>query len=368
MRFKKFFVLMIGCLMLLSMALAGCNTQNPNNNNSDDGIIEEDITVEGIDKTDPYTWFDVTKTDLPSLKECQEITEGMSLNQVIRKIGKPQRDIGYGTMILQFDVDDGSVFTVSFLKGKDDPAVADYDKWVVFAAGFDTEIPDVYFPYYGTLNDLNSWIENDLYSWIDELNVEEIVEVRYERSFTSVAPGRLKDIAYSTNSVDIENTYRLLFSPLTSISEKEGKIEGGGYVRYDFTTANNETYSITVENDIIIINNYYFKFVDNFYYAFQYSDVDCNSFITYDIPAYEEYEIYTYANESVKVGDYDGLGEFEFCVYDGLIENTPKFYLRSSVAVNLLILSNNQFMIEGEGNTTIYQITGDKDFSFLFTE
>lgn len=350
---------MIGCLTLLSMALAGCNTGNQNNNNSNDDIIEEDITVEGIDKTDPYTWFDVTKTDLPSLEMCQEITEGMTLNQVIRKIGKPQRDIGYGTMILQFDVDDGSVFTVSFLKDKDDPAVADYDKWVVFAAGFNTEIPDIYFPYYGTLN--------NLYSWIDELNVEDVTEVRFEHAYIGVAPGHLKDISYSTNSIDIENTYRLLFSPLKAISNSEAQIDGGGYVRFDFFTADNETYSITVSNNTVLINNQYFKFVDSFYYAFLYSDLDCNSFITYDTPIYDEYEIYTYANESVKIGTYDGLGEFEFKVYDGLIENAPSYYLRSS-AVDLLILSDNQFMIERKNNTIIYQITGKKNFSFLFTD
>lgn len=351
---KKFFAVIIGGLLLLSLALAGCKTKNPNNDNIDDNNdtlveVDEDITVEGIDKTDPYTWFDVNKADLPSLKECQEITEGMSLNQVIRKIGKPQREIGYGTMILQFDVDDGSVLTVSFVedmeKVANNPSISDYDRWIVLGAGFDREIPDIYFPYYGTLN--------DLYSWIDELNVEEIVEVRYEHAFIGVAPGMLKDISYSTNSVDIENTYKLLFRPLTAISDSEGNITGGGYVKYDFYTANNETYSITVSNNTVLINNQYYKFVDNFYYTFQYSDLDCHSFITYDISACEEYEIYTYAEESVKVGDFDGLGEFEFCIYDGLIENTPKFYLRSSIAVNMLIVSSNQFMIEGDDNTVI---------------
>ena len=323
----------------------------------------DDITAEGIDKEDIDTWFDVNKTDLPSLEECREITAGMSFDQVIRKIGKPQREIGHGAIIFQFDVDDGSVFTVSFEKDpekiKNDPHISTYDCLVVFAGSFDTEIPDEYFPYHGTLS--------DLYSWIGGLHVEDITAVRYEQSFIGVAPGRLKDIAYSTNSVDIENTYRLLFRPLAQISDREGQIEGGGYVRYDFTTASHETYSVTVENNIVIIDHRYFKFVDNFYYAFQYSDVDCNSFITYDIPKYDEYEIYTYAAERVKVGNSDGLGEFEFCVYDGLIERTPRYNLRSC-AVNLLILSPDQFMIEGGENTVAYRITGEKDFSALFAK
>lgn len=208
---------------------------------------------------------------------------------------------------------------------------------------------------------------NDLYPWINQLDVEDIVKVRFEHANIGVVPGSLKDISYSTNSVDIENTYRLLFKTLTAISDTEGQIDGGGYVKYDYFTGNNETYSITVANNTVVINNQYYKFADTFYYAFQYSDVDCKAFITYNIPAYNLYEIHTCANESVKIGDFDGLGEFEFCVYDGLIEIAPSYRLVSSV-VKLLILSGNQFVIEGDHNNVVYQLTGEKDFSALFAD
>lgn len=360
MRFKKIYAVLISGLMLLSIALAGCDTTNENKGNIDDNNIE-DITVEGIDKSDPYTWFDVTKTDLPSLEACKHITNGMTLNQVIRKIGKPQREIGYGATIMQFDVDDGSILTVTFdmdlKKIESNPNLSTYDYLVVCHSDFDREIPDVFFPYYGPLN--------NLFSWIHKLNIEKIVGVRYEQAFIGVAPAMLKNISYSTNSIDIQSAYRLLSSPLKAISDAEGQIVGGGYVKYDFFTANNETYSITVRNNTVQINNQYYKFIDKFYYAFLHSDLDCHSFITYDTPYFDEYEIYTYADESVKVGEFGGLGEFEFCIYDGLIENTPSYYLKSS-AVNLLILSGNQFMIEGSDNTIVYQITGEKDFSALF--
>ena len=190
--------------------------------------------------------------------------------------------------------------------------------------------------------------------------MEEIVQVRSEHAFIDVLPGNLKDIRYSENKVDIENIYhRLLYCKV--VSEEEGP-KFGSYVKYDILTVNNETYSIKVCNNGLFINDRYYKFVGNFYYEFQYSDLDCHSFITY----IDEYEIYTYAEESVKIGNYDGLGEFEFCIYDGLIENVPSYYLKSS-EVNLLILSSNQFMIEGD-NATVYQLMGKKDFSALFAE
>lgn len=355
-------IVIASVLLVVSAIILAVFIPRVNNGNPDDIIKDdEDITAEGIDKDDVYTWFDTNKTDLPSLEMCREITYGMRLNQVIRKIGKPQRDIGHGTWVFQFDIADGSVFTVTFVLDteKARPTTPTYDCLIVYGADFDREIPDVYFPYYGSLN--------DLYPWIDELNAEDIVKVRYEHAYNGVAPGALKDISYSTNSVDIENTYRLLFSHLKAITAGEGHMDGGRYVKYDFFTADN-TYSVLVSNNTVLINNQYFKFVDSFYYAFRHADVNCNSFLTYNIPAFDEYEIYTYANESVKVGDYVGFGEFEFCIYDGLIENAPSYYLKSSVAVNMLILSSNLFMIEHDNNTIVYQITGEKDFSSLFVE
>ena len=206
---------------------------------------------------------------------------------------------------------------------------------------------------------------SEFYSWIDELQKDEIQKVRFE--YGGGAPDMFNDISYSTNSVDIENAYYLLFRPLTAITEEESHVAGGGYVKYDFYTADN-TYSVTVGTNMVQINNRHYRFVHTFYYAFIFPDINCNSFLTYDIPDCEEYEIYTYADESVKIGDYVGLSEFEFCVYDGLIESVPHFYLKSSFAVNLLILSANQFMIEGDDNTVVYIITGEKDFSELFAE
>lgn len=45
MRFKKFFVLLIGGLMLMSILLAGCDTMN-SNNNSDDKTHDSDSTLD----------------------------------------------------------------------------------------------------------------------------------------------------------------------------------------------------------------------------------------------------------------------------------------------------------------------------------
>ena len=356
-------IVLVGVILVVSAIVLGVFLPRGNSLPDDQGNSIEDpeeIPVAGIDKNDKYTWFEINKKNLPDLAACQEITQGMSLNQVINKLGKPQREVGYGAILLQFDLADGKILTITFVedsaKMQTKPNLTTYDYLIVYYLDFDRGIPDKYFPYCGALN--------ELYPWIDKLKVEEIAKVRFEHAFVGVAPGHLKDISYSTNRADVANAYRLLFSNLTAISPQQGQVSGGGYVKYDFFTGSGETYSITVHNNTVFINNQYYKFVDNYYYAFQKPDLNCNSFITY-APYYDDYEIFTYANESDKVGEFSGLGEFEFCIYDGLVEHTPHYYLRSD-AVNLLILSKDQFMIEHDNNTIVYQLTGKKDFSALF--
>ena len=79
---------------------------------NDDGLFINGVEV--LDKEKPETWFDPEKTDLPGIEQCGQISVGMSLDEVVRKIGKPQRDIGYGAIIFQFDIDNGLTLTIWF--------------------------------------------------------------------------------------------------------------------------------------------------------------------------------------------------------------------------------------------------------------
>ncbi len=310
--------------------------------------------AEGIDKNDPYTWFEANKEVLPTREQCREITVGMRLNEVIEKLGKPQRDVGSGVSLFQFDVADGSAFIVRFETDvASDPSLPTYDRLIVDLLMFDAAVPDLYFPQQTVLS--------NLYPWMEELEEGDIVKVRYEQAFIGVAPyDNFRNISYSADQTDIANAYRLFSAPLHAISQSEGQIDGGGYVRYDFTTAE-ETYSVTFSNNTVLIGERYYRF-DGELFEFADPEVNCRAFITYTDD--DPYEVYTYAEESEKIGDYQGLGEFEFRVYDGLLENTPCYVLKSAGGVDLLILSADKFLIKGE--TVIYQITGEKDFSFLF--
>ncbi len=69
--------------------------------------------VETLNKEDPATWFDPEKTALPTRAQCEKISVGMSLDEVVGTIGKPQRDIGYGAVLFEFDLEDGAVLRLT---------------------------------------------------------------------------------------------------------------------------------------------------------------------------------------------------------------------------------------------------------------
>ncbi len=72
-------------------------------------------STEMLDKEEPETWFDVEKQDLPSLQEAQKIKVGMSLDHIVSILGKPQRDIGYGANIFEFNLTNKQKVDVWFI-------------------------------------------------------------------------------------------------------------------------------------------------------------------------------------------------------------------------------------------------------------
>ena len=61
-------------------------------------------SIAALDKENPLTWIDEKKTQLPSIQDVDCLQTGMSLDKVITLIGKPQREIGSGAIIYEFDL------------------------------------------------------------------------------------------------------------------------------------------------------------------------------------------------------------------------------------------------------------------------
>ena len=67
-----------------------------------------------FDKNDHETWFEEAKNGGIDYKAAQEIKVGMTLEEIVEMIGKPQRDVGSGTFLMEWDIKSGEVLLVSF--------------------------------------------------------------------------------------------------------------------------------------------------------------------------------------------------------------------------------------------------------------
>lgn len=82
--------------------------------------------IELLDYDDPSTWIDAGKKDLPTLSDLKNIEIGMSLDEVISIIGKPQGSVGYGSIMFTFSIDDGSTILTSWIPGEYHPKNGPY--------------------------------------------------------------------------------------------------------------------------------------------------------------------------------------------------------------------------------------------------
>lgn len=68
-----------------------------------------------LDKERPETWFDESKTILPTLEMAKKVKSGMSLDEVVFILGKPQRDVGSGAIIFEYNLSNGQSFYTTMI-------------------------------------------------------------------------------------------------------------------------------------------------------------------------------------------------------------------------------------------------------------
>ena len=215
-----------------------------------------------------------------------------------------------------------------------------------------------------TLHDL------DDYQWVNELDKNDIIKVKYESSAIGIAPGNLINIVYSTDPEDISNLYdAIILARYIETDMEYAVMDGGGYRKYEFIT-NDKTYSIYLSNGFItsqqnhpsadVTELKYYKFLGE-HYTFTNPSLECNSFLVYN-NAYKAYN----AVEDTLIGEYEDLDEFEFVPYEGpLVEWVTPYYIETPFG-RVYIHEENIIYLK-DGNTfTYYQIVGEKNFSFLF--
>lgn len=75
-------------------------------------------SMDVFDCGDPKAWIDPTKPVLPTLSDLEKIKIGMSLDEVVSMIGKPQDETGYGAILFTFSIDGGSTLMTGWNPGE----------------------------------------------------------------------------------------------------------------------------------------------------------------------------------------------------------------------------------------------------------
>lgn len=116
---------------------------------------------EVLDKEKPETWFDENKTILPTLKMAKKVKYGMSLDEVVFILGKPQRDVGSGAIIFEYNLSDGQSFYTTMTNNDylENEYRETHETWI-----YGTHFLYVIKMYYGTWPNMTEITNKDIWS------------------------------------------------------------------------------------------------------------------------------------------------------------------------------------------------------------
>lgn len=206
--------------------------------------------------------------------------------------------------------------------------------------------------------------------WFDEINIDDIVEVRTISECIGVAPGKVKEVSSSTSKAVISRIFEdCYWMDTTPISKEEGQISGGTAVTIEFILSDG-----TMKN--LYINNGNYKDSSGEYYELSYIPG-----FNY-VPEYTTwYQFITYTGigrigklppatsstlkDEVTWLCYVLVSGLKFVETDILPEVLPSYCIETEFG-ELIFYTNTVFTI-GYDHSKVYQLIG-KDLNELIEE
>lgn len=195
---------------------------------------------------------------------------------------------------------------------------------------------------------------SDYYNFLNEIDVEDILEVQYIDSLGSVAPGTLQNTLFSNDKSDIANIFKY-FKNLTIYPNGNDDyipIEPGYSIDY---------YTFVTEDDVYVLYLYQDYLLDNLYYSTTYDVPEMeNGVEAFNFHYYKDsYDVYYTLKTEFILDNIDYLSHIMFKEYD----NDKLYYLSDVLYVDfegykIRISSSNSF----EYNGKYYVIIGSVDF------
>lgn len=126
---RKTKIIAVAAMVLIcASAMGACKTSGAGASVAYGEVSEHACSAEiPFDKNNPATWLCAAQNGGIGEDQAEELEVGMTFTEVVALLGRPQRDIGSGSMLAEWDMQSGKVLTVCFTpSGTDADAMISY--------------------------------------------------------------------------------------------------------------------------------------------------------------------------------------------------------------------------------------------------
>lgn len=126
---RKTKIIAVAAMVLIcASATVACKTSDSGASASYGEVSEHACSAEiPFDKNNPATWLCAAQNGGIGEDQAEELEVGMTFTEVVALLGRPQRDVGSGSTLAEWDMQSGKVLTVCFRpSGTDADATISY--------------------------------------------------------------------------------------------------------------------------------------------------------------------------------------------------------------------------------------------------
>ena len=126
---RKTKIIAVAAMVLIcASATVACKTSDSGASASYGEVSEHACSAEiPFDKNNPATWLCAAQNGGIGEDQAEKLEVGMTFTEAVALLGRPQRDIGSGSMLAEWDMQSGKVLTVCFRpSGTDADATVSY--------------------------------------------------------------------------------------------------------------------------------------------------------------------------------------------------------------------------------------------------
>lgn len=126
---RKTKIIAVAAMVLICASATGaCKTSDSGASASYGEVSEHACSAEiPFDKNNPATWLCAAQNGGIGEDQAEKLEVGMTFTEVVALLGRPQRDVGSGSTLAEWDMQSGKVLTVCFRpSGTDADATISY--------------------------------------------------------------------------------------------------------------------------------------------------------------------------------------------------------------------------------------------------